>query len=259
MSAWNPDLYGKFERERTRAARDLLANVPLGAARLVYDLGCGPGNSTQLLARRFPEAKIVGIDTSEAMLAWARRRLPSGDFIRLDIAQWTPERPPDVIFANAALQFVPDHEALLPRLMASLAPGGCLAVQMPDVLHESSHTLMRILATEEPWADRLVPVAKSRPFIASPAHYYDLLRPRAASVEVWTTAYFHPLESPDAVVDWFAGSALLPYLDPLSDDERCAFLARYRKGIADAYPQSADGGLLLVYPRVFLLATRAVA
>jgi len=256
MNAWNPDLYGKFERERTRAARDLLANVAPSEARLVYDLGCGPGNSTHLLAERFPKAEIVGVDTSEAMLAWARRRVPSGEFVRLDIAQWRPERAPDLIFANAALQFVPDHHALLPRLMESLAPGGSLAVQMPDVLHESSHALMRIIATEEPWADRLVPVAKSRPFIASPEGYYAWLRPYAASVEVWTTAYFHPLESPEAVVDWFAGSALLPYLDPLSDDERCAFLARYRKGIADAYPQSADGGLLLVYPRVFFVATR---
>src|ERR1700692_209367 len=124
MSDWNPPLYSKFEAERMRAARDLLARIPLGSARLVYDLGCGPGNSAELLLNRFTDAKVIGLDTSDAMLAHARVREPRAAFIKQDIANWAPEDQPDLIFANAALQFLPEHERLFPRLISYLAPGG---------------------------------------------------------------------------------------------------------------------------------------
>ena len=147
MAEWNPALYRRYEDERTRPAIELLARVPLATAARVVDLGCGPGNSTELLVRRFPQAQVTGTDNSEAMLVSARERLPQGRFELSDIATWAPASAgdaPDLIYANAALQWVPDHEALIPRLFAALAPGGVLAVQMPDNRAEPTHRLQSI-------------------------------------------------------------------------------------------------------------------
>lgn len=259
MTDWNPALYGKFEAERMRAARDLLAQVPLASAKLVYDLGCGPGNSAELLLARFPHARTIGLDTSDAMLAHARVRAPKAAFVKEDIARWEPEDRPDLIFANAALQFLPDHDRLFPRLMSYLAEGGVLAAQMPNTARESSHALMRMVAAEGPWSSRLVPIAKTQPMIANYEDYYDWLRPLATSVDVWTTTYVHPLDGPQSIADWFAGSTLQPFLERLDDEERCEFLARYRRGLKEAYPMQPDGRTLFAYPRLFIIAVKAPA
>jgi trans-aconitate 2-methyltransferase len=259
MSDWNPILYSKFEAERMRAARDLLARIPLDSADLIYDLGCGPGNSAELLLRRFPDARVVGLDTSDAMLAHARVRAPQAEFLKLDIADWAPDDQPDLIFANAALQFLPEHEQLFPRLMSYLAPGGALAAQMPNIANESSHALMRMVAAEGPWSSRLVPIAKTQPLIAGYEDYYDWLQPAASRVDVWMTTYVHPLDGPKSIADWFAGSTLQPFLERLVDDERCEFLARYRDGLKDAYPVQPDGRTLFAYPRLFIVAVKATA
>jgi trans-aconitate 2-methyltransferase len=253
---WSPALYMKFETERTRAARDLLVNVPLASARAVYDLGCGPGNGVELLQQRFPQAQVCGVDSSEAMLAHARRRAPQTCFLLRDINDWTPDRPADLIFANAALHFLPRHESLFPRLAGLLGRGGCLAVQMPNVLREASHAAMRLVAADGPWASRLVPIAKTRPVIASFEDYYAWLRPLCRAIEFWTTTYIHQLNGPDDIVDWFAGSGLRPFLDPLDENERVEFLARYRRELEQAYPVGADGKTFFSYPRLFLIATR---
>jgi trans-aconitate 2-methyltransferase len=254
MSGWNPSLYMKFEGERMLAARDLLARVPLASANLVYDLGCGPGNSAELLSRRFPEAQVIGLDTSEAMLAHAKRRVPEARFVKQDIAEWVPDGRPDLIFANAALHFLPDHETLFQRLASFLRPGGALAAQMPSTARESSHALMRMVAAEGPWSSRLVPVAKTQPMIADFEDYYEWLRPVASRVEVWMTTYVHALDGPEGIADWFAGSALQPFLERLDDDERCEFMARYREGLRDAYRARSNGKVLFAYPRLFIVA-----
>jgi trans-aconitate 2-methyltransferase len=259
MSDWNPTLYSKFETERMRAARDLLARIPLDSARLVYDLGCGPGNSAELLLRRYPDAQVVGLDTSDAMLAHARVRAPQARFVKQDIADWAPEDRPDLIFANAALQFLPDHDQLFLRLMSYLAPGGALAAQMPNTARESSHALMRMVAAEGPWSSRLVPIAKTQPLIAGYEDYYDWLRPTASRIDIWMTTYVHPLDGPQSIADWFAGSTLQPFLERLGDEERCEFLARYRAGLKEAYPTQPDGRTLFAYPRLFIIAVKAAA
>jgi trans-aconitate 2-methyltransferase len=256
MSDWNPALYIKFEDERTRAARDLLAQIPLSSANIVYDLGCGPGNSAELLLRRYPRGKILGIDVSDAMLAYARSRTPLATFVKQDIAQWEPAEAPDLIFANAALHFLPDHDKLFPRLASYLGVGGCLAVQMPNNVREASHAALRMVAAEGPWADRLVPIAKTRPVIASFEEYYEWLHPFGKRLDIWMTTYVHAIDGPQGVVDWFAGSALRPFLDPLHDEERGRFLARYRAELVDAYPTRSDGKTLLAYPRLFVVLTR---
>jgi trans-aconitate 2-methyltransferase len=256
-SDWNPSLYMRFEDERMLAARDLLARVPLASAGVVYDLGCGPGNSAELLSRRFPDAEIIGLDTSDSMLDHARARLPRARFVKQDIADWAPAEPPQLIFANAALHFLPNHHKLFPSLAATLAPGGAFAVQMPSTGRESSHALMRMVAAEGPWSSRLVPIAKTRPMISSFEDYYEWLRPVAPRIDMWMTTYVHAFDGPEAIADWFAGSALQPFLEWLSDDERCEFLARYREGLRDAYPAQSDGRVLLAYPRLFMVAIRS--
>ncbi len=256
MIDWNPSLYMKFEDERMLAASDLLARVPLASAGIVYDLGCGPGNSAELLSHRFPDAEIIGLDTSEAMLDHARNRVRQARFVKQDIADWTPVERPQLIFANAALHFLPDHHELFPRLASTLAPGGIFAAQMPSTARESSHALMRMVAAEGPWSSRLVPVAKTQPMIASFEDYYEWLRPVASRIDLWMTTYVHGFDGPEGIADWFAGSALQPFLERLTDDERCAFLARYREGLRDAYPAQSDGRVLLAYPRLFIVAAR---
>lgn len=253
---WNPALYLKFEGERARAARDLIAQVPLAAPALGYDLGCGPGNSTELLRRHFPSAELIGIDTSEAMLAHARKRVPGAHFLRESVDAFQPDHTPDLIFANSVLQFTPDHEIVFPRLMSFLPGGGCLAVQMPDTAREAAHALMRMIAVDGPWRERLMPVAKSRAVIADAQEYYDWLRPHCSRLELWRTTYVHPLDGAQGVVDWFAGSALRPFLNPLTEPEREAFLAAYRREIIKEYAPRDDGVILLPYPRLFLVAIR---
>ncbi|MCJ2097181.1 trans-aconitate 2-methyltransferase [Methylobacterium sp. J-072] len=258
MADWNPALYTRFEDERTRPAAELLARVPLTEPRLVYDLGCGPGNSTALIAARFPEAEVVGLDTSPAMLESARTRLPDLAFALADAATWVPERAPDLIYANAVLQWLPDHPVLLPRLFGLLAPGGVLAVQMPDNLAEPSHRLMRETASAGPWAGAIgdPAVAGRLGRMLEPAGYYDLLAPLAADVDVWRTAYHHPMADAAAIVAWVSATGLRPFLDPLDPDQTAGFLAAYEAAIDVGYPPRSDGRRLLAFPRVFIVARK---
>ncbi len=160
------------------------------------------------------------------------------------------------MFANALFQWVPDHRAVMARLLGSLPPGGVLAVQMPDNLDEPSHRIMRHVALDGPWRDRFeAPIARETIF--PPAGYYDALRPVAARVEIWRTTYNHPLEGAPAILDWVRGTGLRPYLDRLAPDERPAFEADYVARLADAYPVLGDGKVLFRFPRLFIVAVRA--
>jgi trans-aconitate 2-methyltransferase len=252
---WDPALYRAYEAERTQPAIDLLARVRAGGVVLAYDLGCGPGNSTELLADRYSYADIIGIDTSHAMIGSARMRLPGCRFETRDIASWRPQTRPDLIYANAALQWVPDHEALFPRLLSFLAPGGTLAVQMPDNDGEPSHRLMRETAENGPWADRIRRSITPRIQTLPLTSYYDLLASQATRIEIWRTVYHHRMETPAGIVEWVRGTGLRPYLDPLDLDERNAFLAQYEARIAEAYRPHTDGRILLPFPRKFVVAT----
>lgn len=256
VSSWSPSQYLEFEDERTRPPRDLLARVPLAAARRVVDIGCGPANSTELLAQRFPNADVIGLDSSAEMLVAARKRLPRASFVEADISQWVPQEPVDLLFANAVFQWVPDHLSILARLLESLAPGGVLAIQVPDNFSEPSHRLMQDVALAGPWRDRLESAKASRDRIPPPSTYYDRLKPLASKVDIWHTLYNHPLDGPDAIADMFASTGLRPYLALLAEDERDAYLGEYRRLVAEAYPPLVDGRVLLRFPRLFVVAVR---
>ncbi len=257
MADWNPALYSRFETERTRPAAELLARVPIDGPRSVVDLGCGPGNSTALLARRYPPARIVGTDTSPAMLAAARERLPTLSFEQSDIAEWSAAGPIDLLFANASLQWVPDHPRLIPRLLGALAPGGVLAVQMPDNLEEPSHVLMRDTAGDPRFASLIGDARRLRIPILSTQRYYDLIAP-FAELDLWRTTYYHPLDEAAAIVQWLRSSGLKPFLEPLEPEQQAQFLAAYERRIEAAYPAQADGKRLLAFPRLFIVAQRRV-
>ena len=253
---WNARHYLKFEDERTRPPRDLLAQVPLPAPRRVIDLGCGPGNSTALLLERYPQAQVIGLDSSPDMLRQARERLPNCEFAQADLADWSPQERTDLLFANAVFQWVPNHAAVLRRLLAALPGGGVLAVQMPDNTAEPALALMCEVATRGPWAAQLALAAAARDDLPTPAAYYDLLGPLCAHLDIWHTVYNHVMAGPEAIVEWFKGSGLRPFLSPLDDDMRRDFIADYTARIARAYPRRHDGRVLLRFPRLFIVATR---
>ncbi|CAO3431277.1 trans-aconitate 2-methyltransferase [Azospirillum doebereinerae] len=255
---WSAAQYSKFEDERNRPIRDLLARVPDHAVAKAVDIGCGPGNSTALLRERFPGATVTGIDSSADMITAARKRLPDLRFDIADIAAWQgSDGPFDLILANASLQWVPDHAALLPALLDKLGPGGHLAVQMPDNLEEPAHRLMREVAADGPWAAKLADAHRAREDRHNAEWYYRALRDAGASADLWRTVYFHPLVGgAGAVVEWFKGTGLRPFLDPLDEAGRAAYLARYEAAVAQAYAALPDGTVLLPFPRLFFVATR---
>lgn len=250
--SWNPSTYLTFADERTRPAADLLARVPSENPGRVADLGCGPGNSTALLAGRWPQAKIDGVDSSPQMIEAAKTSGVAANFILADLASWKPDAAYDVIFSNATYQWLPDHRALLPRLMGFVAKGGVFAFQVPNNQYSPSHTLMRDVAAQGPWAEKLANVRGI--FVEKVQTYFDILAPHAASLDIWTTEYLHVLDGEDAVFKWVSGTGLRPFLDALDEQERAAFTREYKARLNVAYPRRGDGKTLFPFSRLFAVA-----
>lgn len=253
--AWDPATYLAFEAERTRPAADLLAHVAAGDPAFVVDLGCGTGNSTALLARRWPRARLQGVDSSAEMLAKAETNPFPAQWRQADIAGWSPDHTPDVIFANASLQWLPAHDKLLPRLVSFLGSGGVFAFQVPRNFSDPSHTALQALAREPRWKDNFLrPV--ERPDIPEPAACHAILEPHVARLDIWETRYLQILEGEDAVFRWTSGTALRPYLQALEGAARDGFEAEYRARMAEAYPRQPSGKTLFPFRRLFVVAVR---
>ena len=254
--AWDPKTYLAFGAERTRPASDLLARIPLAAPNRVADLGCGPGNSTALLRARWPSAEIVGIDSSPEMLRDARSSGVAARFIKGDIASWMPDEPFDVIFSNAVLQWLGDHEMLIPRLFSFVKPGGVFAFQVPRNYDEVCQVLVREAAADSRWAQQLQSVRDWWNGLV-PERYYDLLAADARTVDLWETRYFHVLEGEDAIFRWMMGTSLRPFAAALASPTKEEFLEHYRKALAVAYRPRPDGKTIHRFLRLFLVAQRS--
>ena len=273
---WDPGQYHKFSDHRRRPALELLARVPPIEPGLAVDLGCGSGEITRLIAERWPGAAVQGVDNSPDMLARARAGDEAGaagegrgkgeaaeiEWVEADVAAWSPASPPGLLYANASLQWVDGHEALFPRLLRSLAPGGVLAAQMPLSRQARSHRLMHeVLAGGGPDGAPLGAEALrreiARRWVLDPAEYFDLLAAGAARLDIWTTEYLQALEGEDPVLEWVSGTGLRPILNGLAGEERERFLDRYRAALRGAYPRRPDGVTLYPFRRLFMVAVRA--
>ncbi|QBX79746.1 trans-aconitate 2-methyltransferase [Citrobacter tructae] len=250
MADWSPTLYLQFGSERSRPAAELLGRVALENVRTVADLGCGPGNSTALLHHRWPLAKITGVDSSPNMLNEARVALPNCHFVEADIGAFEVEQPLDLLYANASLQWVPDHYELFPHLVSQLKRNGVLAVQMPDNWLEPTHVLMREVAYEQGYPDR------GRAPLPGVHAYYDILTEAGCDVDIWRTTYYPIMDSHQSIIDWVSATGLRPWLQDLSESEQRNYLARYHELLQEQYPLQENGKILLAFPRLFIVAKR---
>lgn len=261
MPTWDASQYLRFDDQRTRPCRELAARVAVvvAAPQRVIDLGCGPGNSTAVLAERWPTAQLTGLDSSPDMIAAARKSSPARDWQVGDIADWAAQTGEsfDVVFSNAALQWVNDHAAVFPKLLSRVAPDGALAIQMPGNYDAPAHTVMRELSNSQKWRAHF-----PRPVREWDVHdlpfYYNTLCPVAAVLDLWETEYLQVMPDAAAIVEWYKGTGLRPFLDALpGPEERAAFCADYLEQIKRAYPAAADGRVLFPFRRLFIVAVKA--
>jgi trans-aconitate 2-methyltransferase len=258
---WDPAQYLGFADERSRPFFDLVGRIGADAPDYVVDLGCGPGQLTASLARRWPEARIDGIDSSAEMIA-AARDLPADPAIQSrlrfdvgDVAEWKPDRPVDVIVSNAVLQWVPGHIEMLPRWVGDLADGGWLAFQLPGNFDQPSHAVLRELAASARWREKLAGARLNRQ-AGEPAEYLDVLARLGMRVDAWETTYLHVLPGPDPVTEWYKGTGLRPVLSVLSPAEADDFLAAYGERMRAEYP-AAEYGTVFPFRRVFVVAHKS--
>ncbi len=258
-AGWDPAAYLRYAAERARPFADLLAQVRHEAPARVVDLGCGEGALTASLARRWPGARVLGVDSSAEMLAAAAPHA-DGDrvaFVRGDVREWRPEEPVDVVVSNAVLHWVPGHAELLARWAGSLAPGGELAVQVPGNFRAPTHALLAELCRSPRWSDRVAGAAPRPDAVLDPAGYLDVLAGAGLAADVWETTYTHVLTGRDPVLAWVRGTVLRPVLAALDEDERADLTAAYAAALRQAYPARPDGSTLLPFRRVFAVGRRA--
>lgn len=258
---WSAQQYLKFNSERTRPSYDLLARVPSDAPKRIVDLGCGPGNSTAVVAQRYPDAHVSGIDSSPDMIRKAKETLPELSFRVAGLESFEPEGPVDLYFSNAVFQWLPGESRIpiMTRLMEHLSPGGALAIQVPDNMAEPSHVAMHEAAFTPgtAWEETMKQAAPGRDDFCTETDIYDALRPLSSSVDIWRTTYYHTMENHEAIVEWVKGTGLRPFIDPLTPEQRDGYLASYLAKIKESYKAQQDGKVLLAYPRLFVVAVKA--
>jgi trans-aconitate 2-methyltransferase len=261
MSGWNPNQYLKFAEERTQPCRDLAARIAVPNVRRVIDLGCGPGNSTAVLRDRWPDANFTGLDSSGEMIERARSEYPQQCWIAGEITKWAADGDGggqfDVVFSNAALQWVDDHAALYPRLLDRVAPGGALAIQIPGNIDAPAHRIMREVAASPRWISRFPPGSVREWHHHEMDFYYDALAPAAARLDIWATEYLHILPHAEAIVEWYRGTGMRPFLEVLETDaDRRSFAEDYLEALRPHFAPRAVGGVLFPFRRIFLVAYR---
>ncbi|KAF4456337.1 trans-aconitate 2-methyltransferase [Fusarium austroafricanum] len=257
---WSADQYSKFLKDRTRPSLDLLAQVPNTSPKRVVDVGCGPGNSTAVLAQRYPNAQVSGFDSSADMIRKAKETLPDVSFEVADLLSYKPDAPVDVLFSNAVFQWLPNGRRIeiIKQLFENVAPGGSFAFQIPYNMNEPSHALMTETADTPnmPWSEKLKAANISRDQFPSPIEIWDGMKHLCADLDIWQATYMHVMENHEGIVEWVKGTGLRPYIDPLTDSEREAFVEHYLNKLKESYTAQKDGKVLLPYPRLFVVATK---
>jgi trans-aconitate 2-methyltransferase len=254
MTNWDPNLYLQFHDERTQPSLDLIARIALADAQTIIDLGCGPGNSTRALRMRWQRARITGIDNSPQMIEKARATYPNEMWLLADAGAWSPAEPCDLVFSNATLQWIPDHDALIPRLCDAVAPGGVLAVQVPANQQSPLHQALLRVSSKPEW-DSLTANCRDQITYHAPEYYYDALAGRVKRIELWQTTYLHIMDRPQALIDWYASTGMKPYLERLgSEAEKRQFQQDVLRECTEAYPVRKDGRILFAFARTFFVA-----
>jgi trans-aconitate 2-methyltransferase len=255
MTVWDPNRYLRYADERSRPFVELVARVD-GDPRTIVDLGCGPGHLSAVLRARWPDATILGVDSSPEMIA--RARTDDTDertsYELADVATWSPEGPVDLIVSNALFQWVPEQLQVIERLAGHVAPGGTFALQTPNNYGEPSHRLLSEIASQPPYRDLTEGLHDDRGM--PPASYLDLFSRLGWQADVWETTYLHVLPGEDPVLDWISGTGARPVLAALPDPLREAFVEEYRAALRAAYP-ARPWGTVMPFARVFAAARRA--
>lgn len=256
MSDWDAHLYQRFASERTQPAIDLVSRLHVDDPKRIIDLGCGPGNSTEILRRRWPHAKIIGLDSSAEMISAARERYPDQEWILANVETWEARQPYDIVFSNAALQWIPHHDQLLTRLLHQVAEGGILAFQIPSHVHSQLHQQILQIANESDWAHRMHE-AKRALTIESPSFYYDILEGRVSKLDIFEIEYCHVMENTQAIIQWISSTGLRPFLDALETaDQKQRFIDLLSLHVAAAYPRQKNAKVLFPFRRLFIVACR---
>lgn len=252
---WDPAQYGRFGSQRERAAVELLAAVSLDAPALVHDIGCGRGEMARAMAQRWPDARVIGSDLSDQMLDVARAGGGRVEWRRIDLATWRPEPVHDLLYANAVLHWLDDHDVVFPRLAAGVKEGGVLAVQMPQSWPQPSHVTFReVLAATVPERTDLHE-RFARNWVRPAATYRELLLPLFDAIDIWETTYHQVLEGEDPVLQFVKGSLLTATIEELADGEYEVFEAAYRQALREIYPPNSDGTTTFPFSRLFIVAS----
>ncbi len=257
--AWTPDAFATLDVLRRRPVIDLTAALPSSLApRSVVDLGCGSGQLSRLLAARWPQADVLAVDHSRAMLRWAADTPSAVRYHHADLAVWRPHWPVDLAISAGGLHHLAGHDRLFPELLQSLGPGGVLAAALPRPQDQTAHRLLLETAADGPWADRLhdawpaAPLTDGRRYGAQ--DYYDWLSPQAAAIDLWETEYFHAIDGDVPLLQWLHQPALAPVMDRLTGPELDGFLAAYRRRLEAAYPEHSSGNTLIPIKWLFVVA-----
>lgn len=251
---WDPSLYMKFGNERTQPSIDLVGRIELTAPSHIVDLGCGPGNSTQVLRNRWRDAHIVGLDNSPEMIRAAREAYPLQEWELQSIEAWRPAQPFDLVYSNATLQWLKHHDALFPRLFQTVAVNGALAVQMPHIQRSSFRHLIYSVADDPRWHERMGD-ARNETHVEPTGFYYDALIPLAKRLDIWETDYMHVMSDHAAIVEWIRATSLRPFLAALNDDiERKAFEESMLVALKREFAPQADGKVIFPFKRLFIIA-----
>lgn len=256
MSKWDPDSYLKFQDERTQPSIDLVSRIDLSRPKQVIDIGCGPGNSTMVLRRRWPHSRIIGLDSSPEMIARAKETYPGETWLMTDAAGWEcPERF-DVVFSNATLQWIPDHAFLIRKLWDRVNANGALAVQVPANTDSPLYQAVATVSRRSEWRETLSGCGELLTY-HDPEFYYDLLSTASKRVSVWQTTYFHVMSDHQGLIDWYASTGMRPYLERLADeDQRHSFRGRVLEEIRGRFSLRRDGKILFPFRRLFFIAYR---